>query len=75
MLIDVSGKGYLATDGVVLAKALKGALNESVVDRRHPEALVVAKHIIAFAKAGERDPGRFRDLTVKAVIELRGSCD
>jgi hypothetical protein len=50
MLIDLSNKGYLATDGVVLAKAFKSALNELVVDRRHPEALVIAKHIIALPR-------------------------
>jgi hypothetical protein len=38
------------------------------IDRNDDLArLVVAKHIITFAKAGERDPARLRDLTVKAI--------
>jgi hypothetical protein len=72
MPVDFSGNGYLATDAAVVVDAFERALEKLVVDRRDPEALVVAKHIITFAKAGERDPERLRDLTVKAVRnELR----
>jgi hypothetical protein len=38
-----------------------------LVDRTDPAMLVVAKYIIAFAKAGERDPVRLRELTLEAV--------
>jgi hypothetical protein len=62
----------LATDADILVDAFGGALKKLVVDRRDPEALVVAKHLIFIAKAGERDPARLRDLTVQAVrIERR----
>jgi hypothetical protein len=36
-------------------------------DRKNPEALVVAEHIITFVKGGERDAVRLCDLAVKAV--------
>jgi hypothetical protein len=63
---------YLATDTDILVDAFDGALKKLVVDRRDPEALVVAKHLISIAKAGERDPVRLRELTVRAVrIERR----
>jgi hypothetical protein len=64
----------LRTDANILVDAFGGALKKLVVDRRDPEALVVAKHLISIAKAGERDPARLRDLTVQAVrIERRRS--
>jgi hypothetical protein len=72
MPIDNSGEGCLATDVVVLVDAFDGALKKLQVNRTHPEALVVAKHLISIAKAGERDAARLRDLTVEAVrIERR----
>jgi hypothetical protein len=72
MPIDYSGNGHLATDTSILVDAFEGALKKLAVDRRDPEALVVAKHIITFVKAGEHDPARLRELTVEAVrIEQR----
>lgn len=72
MPINYSIDDYLATDGNILVDAFDGALKKLVVDRRDPEALVVARHLISIAKAGERDPVRLRDLTVQAVrIERR----
>jgi hypothetical protein len=68
LLIDNSSKGYLAMDAAVLVEAFECALNElGLADRNDPATLVVAKHIIAFAKAGACDPVRMRDLTVKAI--------
>jgi hypothetical protein len=68
LLIDNSTNGHLATDATVLVEAFEGALNElGLADRNDSAALVVAKHIIAFGKAGERDPVRLRDLIVKAM--------
>ena len=67
MPVDFSGNGYLAIDAAVVVDAFETALEKLAVDRRNPEALVIAKHIITFAKAGERDPERLRELTVKAV--------
>jgi hypothetical protein len=53
--------------------AFEGALKKLVVDRRHPEALVVAKHLISIAKTGAHDPARLCDLTVQAVwVEWHG---
>jgi hypothetical protein len=70
--MNYSIKDYPATDTGMLVDAFDGALKKLVVDRRDPEALVVAKHLISIAKAGERDPVRLRDLTVRAVrIERR----
>jgi hypothetical protein len=72
MPIDYSGNGHLATDTSILVDAFEGALKKLMVARTHPEALVVAKHVIAFAKAGDHDPARLRELTVEAVrIEQR----
>jgi hypothetical protein len=68
LLIDNSKSGYLAIDAGVLVEAFEGALNAlGLADRNDPAALIVAKHIIAFGKAGECDPARLRDLTVKAM--------
>jgi hypothetical protein len=67
MPVNYNINDYLATDTDILVDAFDGALKKLVVDRRHPEALVVAKHLISIAKAGERDPVRLRDLTVQAI--------
>ena len=72
MPINYSVNDYLATEVDILVDAFDGALKKLAVDRRDPEALAVAKHLISIAKAGERDPVRLRDLTVQAVrIERR----
>jgi hypothetical protein len=72
MPINYSVNDYLATEADILVDAFDGALKKLAVDRRDPEALVVAKHLISIAKAGERDPVRLRDLAVQAVrIERR----
>jgi hypothetical protein len=76
LLIDNSTNGHLATDATVLVEAFEGALNElGLADRNDSAALVVAKHIIAFGKAGERDPVRLRDLIVKAMRHSRAFLD
>ena len=68
MPIDHSGNGYLATDAGILVDAFEGALKAlRLVDRNDPAALVVANHIITFAKTGVLDPVRLRDLTLEAV--------
>ena len=72
MPIDHSSNGYLAADTDILVEAFKGALKKLVVDRTNPEALVVAKYMITFAQAGERDLARLRDRTVEAVQIERG---
>jgi hypothetical protein len=72
-LVVANGEsGYLATDAGILVDAFEAVLNElGLVDRNHPAVLVVANHIIAFAKTGILDPLKLRDLAVKAVREER----
>jgi hypothetical protein len=60
MPIDHSGNADIL-------EAFKGALKKLVVDRKSPEALVVAERLMTLAKAGVHDPMRLRDLTVQAV--------
>jgi len=60
MPIDHSGN-------VDILAAFEGALKKLVVDRRSPDALVVAERLMTLAKSGVRDPMRLRDLTVRAV--------
>jgi hypothetical protein len=53
-------------------KALIEAFEETLralnlVDREDRLTMTVAKLIIQFAKEGERDPGRLRDLVVKTL--------
>jgi hypothetical protein len=68
MLIDESESGYLAMEAAVLVEAFEDTVKVLGIDRNNDLArLVVAKHIITFAKAGARDPARLRDLTVKAI--------
>jgi hypothetical protein len=68
LLIDNSENRYLATDAAVLVEAFEGALRElALVDRDDLVTLVVANHIITFAKAGVLDPARLRDLTLEAI--------
>jgi hypothetical protein len=45
MPIDYSGNADILD-------AFEGALKELMVERKHPEALVIAEHIMTFAKAG-----------------------
>jgi hypothetical protein len=53
--------------------AFERALKKLIVDRRHPEALVVAQHLISIAKAGVCEAPRLCDLTVQAVwVEWHG---
>jgi hypothetical protein len=75
MPIDLSEKGRLAVDADVLVRAFEGAPKELALDRKNSEALVVAEHIITFAKAGERDPVRLCDLAVKAVRQNRSASE
>jgi hypothetical protein len=72
MLVGKDEIGYLATEATVLVDAFEGALKElGVADRSDPAALVVAKLIIIFAKAGERDATQLRDLILIAIRRMR----
>jgi hypothetical protein len=53
-------------------QVLLGAFDDTVralnlTDRERPLTMMVAKLIIEFAKEGERDPDRLRDLVVKSL--------
>jgi hypothetical protein len=57
LVVANSDNGYIATDAAVLVEAFQGTLSElGLADRNNPTTLVVAKHIIAFAKAGVSIP-------------------
>ena len=72
MLKDECEIGYLAMEATVLVNAFEGALKKlGMTDRSEPTALVVAKLIIIFAKAGERDETQLRDLTLTAVCRMK----
>ena len=52
----------------VLVSAFEDALRElKLADREDPLTLLVAKHIVELAKAGERDPDRLRELAVQEI--------
>ena len=68
MLIIESEIGSLAMEATVLVDAFEDALRELGLEGRNdPAAVVVAKLIISFAKDGERDATRLRDLTLIAM--------
>jgi hypothetical protein len=68
LAIDDSENRYLAIDGALLIEAFEETVKVLGLDQNDPRTrLTVAKRIIAFAKAGEHDPVRLRDLTLEAV--------
>ncbi len=72
MLIDQSEIGSLAMEAAVLVDAFENTLKKlGFEDHNNPAAHVVAKLIISFAKDGERDVTRLRDLTLMAVCRLK----
>jgi hypothetical protein len=76
LVVPNSDNSYLATDAGILIDAFEAVLNElGLVDRNDPAVLVVANHIIAFAKTGILDPAQLRDLTIKAVAERAAPAD
>jgi hypothetical protein len=72
LVVANSENGFLATEAGILIDAFEAALSElGLVDRNDPAVLVVANHIIAFAKTGILDPVQLCDLTTKAVRKER----
>jgi hypothetical protein len=59
----------LAMDATVLIEAFENTMQVLGLVGRNDSAtrLAVANHIITFAKAGEHNPVRLRDLTLEAV--------
>jgi hypothetical protein len=52
----------------ILVEAFEDTLRAlELADREDQLTMTVAKLIIEFAKEGERDPARFRDLVVKTL--------
>jgi hypothetical protein len=73
MPISYIGKDRLAADVRTIVRAFEGALKKLAVDRTDLKALIVAEHMITFAKSGEGDPVRLCDLTVEAIGRRRSS--
>jgi hypothetical protein len=74
MELHNSENGYLATDAAILVVAFEDTVKLlGLVDPNDPATLVAATHIITFAKAGECDPARLRELTVKAIRQNSAS--
>ena len=68
--ILINNDKSFAGDAAALIVAFEDTLTVlGLVDRDDPATLLVANHIIALAKTGERDPVRLRDLTLKAIRE------
>jgi hypothetical protein len=59
---------FTPEDVKVLSEAFEDTLRAlKLVDRKDQLTISVAKLIIEFAKQGERDPARLRDLALKTV--------
>jgi hypothetical protein len=59
---------FTPEDGKALTEAFEDTLRAlELVDRKDQLTVSVAKLIIEFAKQGERDPVRLRDLVLKTV--------
>jgi hypothetical protein len=59
---------FTPEDVTVLSDAFEDTLRAlKLVDRKDQLTITVAKLIIEFAKQGERDPVRLRDLALKTV--------
>jgi hypothetical protein len=55
-------------DVKILVDAYEDTLRAlKLTDRKDPRGVAVAKLIIEFAKGGERDPARLRDLVLKTL--------
>jgi hypothetical protein len=52
----------------VYEDALKGY---GLIERTDPLTELIAKTVIEMVQSGERDPARLKDLTVKAVEEIK----
>jgi hypothetical protein len=57
-------------EGGVIGEAALGKLG--LVDRSDPATMAVAKLIIEFAKAGERDPKQLCSLALQHLWQIRG---
>ena len=59
---------FTPDDVKVLIEAFEDTLRAlKLADREDPLTMTVAKLIIEFAKEGDRDPNRLRDLVVKTL--------
>jgi hypothetical protein len=62
------GHAFTPEDVKVLIEAFEETLRAlKLADREDPLTMTVAKLIIEFAKEGDRDPNRLRDLVVKTL--------
>jgi hypothetical protein len=65
---EIFGPETIALLAVVLEDALRQL---RLVDRNDPAVTIVAKTMIEFARHGERDPIRLRDLAVESFRKAR----
>jgi len=64
----IDNEGLPAADAAILVSAFDDTLSAlGLIHRDDPATMLVANHIITFAKTGERDPVRLRDLTLRAI--------
>jgi hypothetical protein len=69
LVIDHSNCRHIAGDAAVLVEAFEGALGKlGLADHNDPAMrMAVANHLVTFAKAGEYDAVRLRELTLEAI--------
>ena len=59
---------FAPEEAKVLVAAFEEALRElNLTSREDPLTLLVAKHIVELAKAGERDPNRLRERAIQKI--------
>ena len=58
----LQGRAFDPADEKIITSAFEDILTEMHLPRTDPVAMVVAKNVIRFARAGERDPARLREL-------------
>jgi hypothetical protein len=65
----LEGSDFDAAEVKILTSAFEDSLREMHLDRTDPIAVIVAKNVVRFAKAGERDPTRLRELAIEFLRE------
>ena len=67
-LVSADGLAFGPEDIAVLSTAFEETLRSvRLVKRSDPAVAIVARHIIDIARAGERDPRRLRERTLRAL--------
>jgi hypothetical protein len=61
----LQGSDFDAADVKILTSAFEDSLRELHLPPTDPIAVIVAKNVIRFARTGERDPTRLRELATE----------